>query len=103
MVSFGSDSRTFFFRPGGEEKVAMVAGEGERRRIQAHRATARRPRTQITAQRSAARMTTKSSGLGLGFDSTVDVRDVMTQVYCCPELMSFELVDEMLCATVMRS
>lgn len=60
-VSFGRERRFFFLTPllargaggGGEEEV-------EKRRRQAHRATAMRPKTQIRAQRRAARITRRS-------------------------------------------
>ncbi|CAI0434789.1 unnamed protein product [Linum tenue] len=75
-VCLGRARRTFFFTPllaceelgapgGALPPPAAAAGpEEERRRIQAQRATATRPRTQIRAQRSAASMTTKSLSTG---------------------------------------
>lgn len=68
-VSLGRERRVFFLRPlfgggteGRDEVAAAVDEEGtmERRRSQAHRATATSPSTQIKAQSRAARITTKS-------------------------------------------
>lgn len=59
---------------GRDEVFVFEDATVERRRSQAHRATATRPRTQIKAQRRAARMTTKSeSTVGeSGAESAVD-------------------------------
>lgn len=86
-VSFGSDLRIFFFKPllaraaawgggieGGEVEVVVLLREFERRRSHAQRATATRPSTQMSAQRSAARITTKSESTATGWrDSAVVV------------------------------
>ncbi|GER29349.1 Myb/SANT-like DNA-binding domain-containing protein 1 [Striga asiatica] len=61
-VIVGRDFRTFFFRP--LLAASGTAGSGDRppqmRRIQVQRETMTRPRTQMRAQRKAARITTKS-------------------------------------------
>ena len=66
-VSFGRDRRIFFFTPllaeggrGGGGREAVELEDPRKRRSQAQRATATRPRTHMRAQRRAARMTTKS-------------------------------------------
>lgn len=63
---FGRDLRIFFLRPlleaggGGGRVEAAPPPSPARWRSQAQRATATRPRTQIKAQRRAARIMTKS-------------------------------------------
>ncbi|PON90504.1 hypothetical protein TorRG33x02_137890 [Trema orientale] len=81
-LSFGRERRIFFFSPllggGGGGRLEPLAEElpAERRRSQAHRATATRPSTQIRAQRSAARITTKSESTeGSGDDAAGDDDD----------------------------
>lgn len=65
-VALGRALRIFFLRPllaggvGRDEAEGVGAKAPERRRSQAQRATAMRPRTQIRAHRRAARITTKS-------------------------------------------
>ena len=82
----GKERRVFFFNPllateGGGRGAGGAGVWDDKRRSQAQRATATRPRTQIRAQRSAASMTMKSGSTeagGCGGDPVVVAEEFMS-------------------------
>ena len=82
----GRERRVFFFNPllateGGGRGTGGAGVWDDKRRSQAQRATAIRPRTQIRAQRSAASMTMKSGSTvagGCGGDPVVVAEEFMS-------------------------